>query len=70
MVARNENSGAVVNIGDTVTNFRGESGTLARLARPRDDRRTGKVVVHVEGERFDRETYDTVWGLAVTDDTP
>lgn len=53
-------TGQPVEIGATVTNFRGETGTLTQLTRPNSEGRDGKVIA-----RNGREVYARVWGLRV-----
>ena len=55
-------TGQVVNPGDTVTDFRGETGVF-RVATRVTGPGSGKVVVN------GREYYDRVWNLAVRDTT-
>lgn len=55
----NTDTGEVVEQGDTVTNFRGETGTYQGATRPRWPGKSGKVVVN------GREYYDKVWNLTV-----
>jgi hypothetical protein len=68
LVAHHETTGEVVNIGDTVTSFRGEKATLVSLNRPKGDGRSGKVSVRWEGrEGFgSNEYYDGVFDLVVS----
>lgn len=53
------NDGEPVNIGDTVTDFRGARGVLESVNRPQSEGRSGKVTVN------GREYYDRVWDLWV-----
>lgn len=54
-----KSDGTEVRPGDTVTDFRGETGTFQCATRAPDGGRTGKVTVS------GREFYQTVWGLEV-----
>jgi hypothetical protein len=54
-----KDSGREVRPGDTVTDFRGDTGTFERATRAPEGCRTGKVVVS------GGETYMTVWNLEV-----
>lgn len=63
-------TGREISPGDTVTNFRGETGTFQRVTRGTGYNgtakvlvRTAKVLVHKAGH--DRENYERVWGLTV-----
>lgn len=64
MIAIDVKTGAIVNVGDTVTSFRGESGTLKMITRAALPGKSGKVIVDT-GKRFMPEHYDRVWGLRI-----
>jgi hypothetical protein len=73
LIAHDETTGAVVNIGDTVTSFRGETAKLYSLNRPKGDGRSGKVSViwddraeSVSGIPGNNEYYDGVFNLVVS----
>ena len=64
-------TGNVVNIGDTVTSFRGETATLYSLNRPKGDGRSGKVSVIWDGRLSgsipgNNEYYDGVFNITVS----
>lgn len=69
LFAFDEKTGKQVFPGDTVTDFRGESATVATLSRATIPGKSGKVVV-VQGNSYQREYYDGVFGLVVTDVAP
>lgn len=54
-----DDNGREINRGDTVTNFRDETGTFERVTRGVEYNGTAKVVVS------SREYYSTVWNLTV-----
>lgn len=64
--AFDERTGEPVNIGDTVTSFRGETATLHKLDRARETGRTGKVTVKADDGTL-LYHYDNVWSLRVED---
>jgi hypothetical protein len=68
LYAYNEKTGQQVFPGDTVTNFRGETSTVATLSRGVIPGKSGKVVV-TQGDS-QREYYDGVFDLVVTDVAP
>ncbi len=70
--AYDRTTGARVHVGDTVTDFRGTEGVLTMLERGESTGKSGKVVVSVPGERWDRYSYDNAWNLRVvsTPDQP
>jgi hypothetical protein len=75
LFAFNANTGEQVNVGDTVTSFRGEKATVTSLSRAVIPGKSGKVVVRwIEKESgptdFEREYYDSVFDLVVTDVAP
>lgn len=59
MVAIDMRTDAIVEIGDTVTSFRGETATLQAITRAAVPGKSGKVSVG------GREYYDKVWGLRI-----
>lgn len=59
MQAIDKTTGNPVKNGDTVTNFRGETGTFEYATRAESLGKSGKVVVN------GREYYDKVWNLRV-----
>lgn len=67
-VATDRKNGLIVEIGDTVTNFRGESAILTYVSRAGLPGKSGKVCVRAvdapEGTSS-REYYDRVWGLKI-----
>jgi len=68
LFAFNEKTGKQVFPGDTVTDFRGETATVATLSRACIPGKSGKVVV-TQGIS-QREYYDGVFDLVVTDVAP
>lgn len=68
LYAYNEGTGEQVHVGDTVTDFRGETATVATLSRATVLGKSGKVVV-TQGDS-QREYYDKVFDLVVTDVAP
>lgn len=68
LFAYNAITGTPVHVGDTVTDFRGETATVTTLSRATDLGRSGKVVVS-QGDS-QREYYDKVFDLVVTDVAP
>jgi hypothetical protein len=67
--AYDEKTRRPVNIGDTVTDFRGDTAKLWRLERARARGRSGKVGVEfTDGSH--RWHYDGVWGLIVLEASP
>lgn len=67
LIAFDEKTGERVNIGDLVTDFRGDRGTLVSLDRAREPGRSGKVAVEMlSGRKV--WTYDGVWSLRVEED--
>lgn len=67
LVAFSERTGQPVDVGDTVTNFRGETGKLHTLVLARSPGRSGKVGVEIDGGTVWH--YDAVWGLVIMDET-
>ncbi len=75
LYAVNGRTHAPVNIGDTVTNFRGETATLISLSRAQVPGKSGKVVVQwpmpsnpaFGATHYQMEYYDKVFDLAVYD---
>lgn len=75
LFAFNATSGEPVNIGDTVTSFRGEKATVTSLSRAVIPGKSGKVVVRwIEKSSgptdYESEYYDGVFDLVVTDVAP
>jgi hypothetical protein len=68
MVATDTRTGGLVNIGDKVTDFRGETGYLTHISRAAVPGKSGKVCVASKpGDTMGaREYYDSVWNLAVS----
>lgn len=66
-VAHDEQTGARVNVGDTVVSFRGETATLISLDRPAGNGRSGKVTVEWSDRPGSRGYYyDGVFGITVS----
>jgi hypothetical protein len=70
LFAFDEKSGKQVFEGDTVIDFRGETATVAKLSRAKVPGKSGKVVVTQGDSSPQREYYDGVFGLVVTDVPP
>jgi len=47
-----EKTAEVINIGDKVTTFRGEKGTLMSVQEPRHSGSTGRVGVKLKGTKY------------------
>jgi hypothetical protein len=58
-IVRNIDTKEIVNPGDAVTNFRGESGVFKCMSREPLPGKSGKVIVN------GREYYDRVWDLEI-----
>ncbi len=63
LIARNVNTGEIVNVGDTITCFRGETWTLVSLDRAAEPGRSGKVTAR-QGD-WSHSYYDKVFDLVV-----
>lgn len=72
LFAYSAKTGRQVHVGDTVTSFRGEIATVAKLSSACVPGKSGKVVVHwTDGNRCGTsEYYDGVFDLVVTDVAP
>lgn len=70
-VVMDERTGAIIEPGDTVTDFRGNTARLAVADRAREPGRTGKVIVDWSDPSDENRSfgyyYDTVFSLAVVD---
>lgn len=53
-----------LHVGDTVTTFRGQVGTLVTVKEPRSDGSTGRVYVRFEGQQHAREFFPSVIGAS------
>jgi len=65
MKAFKEGTDEWVQLGDTVTDFRGDTAVLTCCTRVRGDGRTGKVCVRWDSTDRVSEYYDTVFDLEV-----
>lgn len=60
-----DKEGNIVNVGDTVTDFRGEDWVILH-ATPSDGHREGKIYAQRKDSEHKRECYASVFGLTVT----